>query len=225
VDRAIDSSSAQQRCIRGIDDRIDAFPGDVTHHQIDVSVRNHHRACLTSCVRCRMLRCLVSNDSSPAWQTGPVVHIILIEGNNGLEREGRDVFDTKIAIVLRNDLEQWQALNVTAFLVSGIVSQAPEIIGQPYIDGAGNGYNSMSVQPVVVLSADAAAISRIHLRAIARGIQCSLYVEEMFATGHDEANRAVFREYTPETASVVGIALRADRRIVDKITKGAHMHP
>ena len=31
------------------------------------------------------------------------------------------MFDTKIAIVLRDDLAAWQALNVTAFLTSGIV--------------------------------------------------------------------------------------------------------
>ena len=32
-------------------------------------------------------------------------------------------FDTKIAIVLRDDLETWQKLNVTAFLASGVAAQ------------------------------------------------------------------------------------------------------
>jgi hypothetical protein len=45
----------------------------------------------------------------------------------------------------------------------------------------------------------------------------------MFVTGHDAANRAVFSEYAPEDAKVVGIALRADKKIIDKITKGATM--
>jgi len=35
--------------------------------------------------------------------------------------------DTKIAVVLRDDLEVWQRLNVTAFLVSGIGWRAPEV--------------------------------------------------------------------------------------------------
>ena len=52
----------------------------------------------------------------------------------------------------------------------------------------------------------------------------SLYVEEMFATGHDTANRAVFAEFAPEEARVVGMALRAEKKVVDKITKGARMH-
>ncbi|SFQ39113.1 Protein of unknown function [Amycolatopsis rubida] len=29
-------------------------------------------------------------------------------------------FDTKIAVLLRDDLASWQRLNVTAFLVSGV---------------------------------------------------------------------------------------------------------
>lgn len=53
----------------------------------------------------------------------------------------------------------------------------------------------------------------------------SLYVDEMFSTGHDAANRAVFAEFAPDDAKVVGIALRAEKKLVDKITKGARMHP
>lgn len=134
------------------------------------------------------------------------------------------MFDTKIAIVLREDLAVWQKLNVTAFLVSGVVAQFPSVIGQPYRDRAGNLYNPMSVQPVIVLSADRAAIRAIHHRALDRGVTTSLYVEEMFATGHDAANRAVFEKFAPDDASVVGIALRAERKLVDKIAKGAKMH-
>lgn len=37
-------------------------------------------------------------------------------------------FDTKIAVVLRDDLLPWQELNVTAFLVSGIAAN-PELLG------------------------------------------------------------------------------------------------
>jgi hypothetical protein len=36
-------------------------------------------------------------------------------------RKGDSVFDTKIVIILRDDLKPWQELNVTAFLASGIV--------------------------------------------------------------------------------------------------------
>ena len=134
------------------------------------------------------------------------------------------MFDTKIAIVLRNNLASWQKLNVTAFLMSGVAGQTPEIIGEPYKDRAGNTYNALSIQPIIVLSADEATISTIHRRALERDVTSSLFIEEMFATGHDAANRAVFASYGPEDAMVVGIAMRADKKIVDKITKGATMH-
>lgn len=134
------------------------------------------------------------------------------------------MFDTKIAIILRDDLAVWQKLNVTAFLMSGIVAQTREIIGEPYRDGAGNVYNPLSIQPIVVMATDQEALRKIHQRSLERDVTTSLYIEEMFATGHDVANRQVFSEFSPDNAKVVGMALRADRKIVDKITKGAKLH-
>ncbi|WP_202297726.1 DUF2000 family protein [Mesorhizobium sp. 131-2-1] len=133
------------------------------------------------------------------------------------------MFDTKFAIVLRDDLAVWQKLNVTAFLTSGIVAQFPEIIGDPYRDRAGNIYNPLSIQPVIVLSADGSMLNAIHRRALERGVTTSAYIEEMFSTGHDAANRAVFAEFAPDDAKVAGIAVRAEKKLVDKITKGARM--
>ncbi|MGP4673643.1 DUF2000 family protein [Agrobacterium salinitolerans] len=134
------------------------------------------------------------------------------------------MFDTKIAVILRDDLAVWQKLNVTAFLMSGIVAQAREIIGEPYRDGAGNVYNPLFIQPIVVMATDQEALRKIHQRSLERDVTTSLYIEEMFATGHDVANRQVFSEFSPDDAKVVGMALRADRKIVDKITKGAKLH-
>ncbi|AYM12208.1 DUF2000 family protein [Agrobacterium tumefaciens] len=134
------------------------------------------------------------------------------------------MFDTKIAVILRDDLAVWQKLNVTAFLMSGLVAQTREIIGEPYRDGAGNVYNPLSVQPIVVMATDQEALRKIHQRSLEREVTTSLYIEEMFATGHDVANRQVFSEFSPDNAKVVGMALRADKKIVDKITKGAKLH-
>lgn len=134
------------------------------------------------------------------------------------------MFDTKIAIVLRDDLAPWQKLNVTAFLMSGITAQTPDIIGEPYRDGAGNVCNPLSTQPIVVMAADQETLRKIHHRALEREVIISLYIEEMFSTGHDVANRQVFSEFSPEDAKVVGLALRAEKKVVDKVTKGAKLH-
>jgi hypothetical protein len=135
------------------------------------------------------------------------------------------MFETKFSIVLRDNLAPWQALNVTAFLAGGIVGQYPRIIGEAYRDRSGNVYNALPIQPVLILTADSATLATIHRRALDRQVITSAYIEEMFKTGHDSANRAVFADYAPEEARLVGLALRADKKIVDKITKGARMHP
>ncbi len=134
------------------------------------------------------------------------------------------MFDTKIAIIVREDLATWQKLNVTAFLMSGIVGANPGVIGQPYRDRDGVTHLPISVQPIIVLSAPANVLTNIRKRARERGVDTAAYIEEMFATGHDEANRAVFSQHGADEANTVGIALRAEKKIVDKITKGATMH-
>lgn len=68
------------------------------------------------------------------------------------------MFNTKIAIIVRDDLATWQKLNVTAFLMSGITGANPGIIGSPYRDSENNLHSPMCVQPVIVLSADASAL-------------------------------------------------------------------
>ena len=134
------------------------------------------------------------------------------------------MFDTKIAIVLRDDLENWQKMNVVAFLTSGLIGQSPDILGEEYEDADGNKFNPLAVQPMIVLSGNGDTLSKIHGRALNREVKTSAYIEEMFKTGHDAANRAIFKEYGPEDAKIVGLALRAEKKIVDKITKGAKMH-
>jgi hypothetical protein len=134
------------------------------------------------------------------------------------------MFDTKIAIVVREDLATWQKLNVTAFLTSGLIGADAGLIGEPYEDAAGNRYNALAVQPMIVLAADCDQITAIYRRAMERGTRLSLYIEEMFATGHDAANRAAVKQHAPEAMNVVGLALRDERKLVDKITKGARMH-
>jgi hypothetical protein len=134
------------------------------------------------------------------------------------------MFETKIAVVVRDDLAVWQKLNVVAFLTSGIVGAHEGLLGVPYEDAAGNIYHPLMVQPAIVLSSDAGALRAIYLRTLERGVRVSLYIEEMFRTGHDAANRAAVRQYTPADMNVVGLALREEKKLVDKITKGARLH-
>ncbi len=134
-------------------------------------------------------------------------------------------FDTKIAVLVRDDLETWQRLNVTAFLVSGIVAEHPELIGKRYEDADGTDYLPLLGQPVVVLEADAATIKAAHARALGRTLPMSVYTREMFATGNDLANRAVVRRVARDDLDLVGIALHGPKNGVDKTVKGSRLHP
>jgi hypothetical protein len=75
-------------------------------------------------------------------------------------------------------LATWQKLNVTAFLTRGIVGAKKGLLGELYEDAAGNRYNPLVIQPVIVLSADKAAIKTIYRRAMDRGARLPLYIHE-----------------------------------------------
>ncbi len=134
-------------------------------------------------------------------------------------------FDTKIAVAVREDLAVWQKLNVTAFLASGIAGGVDGLLGKPYEDGDGNQYLAMLRQPVVVLAADAQTLSAACERACGRDLPMAIYTEEMFATGNDDDNRAAVRAVPAADARYVGIAVYGPRNAVDKVFKGAKMHP
>ena len=134
-------------------------------------------------------------------------------------------FETKLAVVLRDDLAVWQKTNVTAFLVSGIAATEPETVGEAYRDASGNQYLPMFVQPVLVYEADSAALRRAYQRAMQRGVTPAIYTAELFATGHDEANRAAVARVPAEDLDLVGIAFRAERKTVDKIVDRLRFHP
>lgn len=133
-------------------------------------------------------------------------------------------FDTKIAVLLRDDLQVWQRLNVTAFLASGIAAD-PELLGEPYSDSDDTPYLPMFRQPVLVLTGDFAVLTAAHERAVRRGLPTAVFTEELFTTGHDEANRAAVRAVARADLKLVGLAVHGPRNAVDKVLKGATLHP
>jgi hypothetical protein len=135
------------------------------------------------------------------------------------------IFTTKFAIVLREDLETWQKLNVTAFLTSGIIGANPNLIGAPYEDAAGGIYHALLIQPAIVLSAPAERMQEIFRRARERPLRFSLYIDDMFSTSHDDANRDAVRQRNPDDMRIAGVGLHGERNVIDKITKGARLHP
>ncbi|MCZ2812740.1 DUF2000 domain-containing protein [Modestobacter sp. VKM Ac-2979] len=132
---------------------------------------------------------------------------------------------TKIAVLLREDLATWQALNVTAFLVSGITATGPELVGEPYEDADGTGYLPMLRQPVLVLAGAAELLRAARTRALERSLTPAVFTAELFSTPGDEQNRAAVRAVAGADLDLVGLAVHGPRNAVDKVMKGARMHP
>jgi hypothetical protein len=133
-------------------------------------------------------------------------------------------FETKIAVVIRDDLPVWQKLNVTAFTVSGIAATEREAVGLPYEDGSGNLYLPMLGQPVLVFAADAAAVGAAYDRLMAVGLRAAIFTEELFSTGNDVDNRAVVKATPRDSLHLVGFAFRAPRKAADKVLAGLKLH-
>ncbi|HET6988943.1 MAG TPA: DUF2000 domain-containing protein [Kribbella sp.] len=133
-------------------------------------------------------------------------------------------FDTKIAVLLRDDLAVWQRLNVTAFLVSGIAGTHPEVVGEPYEDAEGIRYLPMFRQPVMVFEGSKEFMATAHERALKREIEHSVFTQDLFATGNDRDNRAAVKAVSTADLDLVGIAVYGPKNAVDKILKGAAKH-
>jgi len=148
-----------------------------------------------------------------------------MDADSDIDTDGEPIrFDTKIAVVLRDDLEVWQRLNVTSFLVSGIGQRDPAVIGEPYADADGTQYLPMFRQPVLVFEGGKELLAKAHERAVARGVALSVFTADLFATGNDRDNRAAVRAVPRADLDLVGIAVYGPRGAVDKIVKGARMH-
>jgi hypothetical protein len=135
-------------------------------------------------------------------------------------------FDTKVAVVVRDDLAVWQRMNVVAFLMSGVVAGAGEqVVGPAYVDASDREYLPMLVQPVLVFEASGAKLRTVHARAVSREIPFAIYTFDLFSTGHDDDNRAAVRAVATDDLDLVGIGLRAPHKQADGVLRGLKRHP
>jgi hypothetical protein len=58
-----------------------------------------------------------------------------------------------------------------------------------------------------------------------RGLPLAVFTADLFATGGDGENRAAVAAVAGAGLDLVGIALHGPRNAVDKVVKGARMHP
>jgi hypothetical protein len=131
---------------------------------------------------------------------------------------------TKAAIVVRYDLLTWQKLNVAAFLSTSFVIEDENLAGKPYLDQAGTRYARLTSQPILIYSGDLPALRRALDRALGRGLIPAVYVQEMFATMDDESNRMTVSQQERGSLNLAGIAIRGERKTIDKVLDGLRFH-
>lgn len=125
---------------------------------------------------------------------------------------------------MRDDLATWQKLNVACFLAGGLVGSYPELAGERYRDASGRAYGPLIRQPILVFAADAAGLATALQRANERGVDVSIYTSDLFRTGNDCDNRAAVAAVATEALDLVGLAVHAERKTIDKITRGLSLH-
>ena len=72
---------------------------------------------------------------------------------------------------------------------------------------------------------DRAGPQAAHRIARDRELTLAPFVHAVFATGHDEANRAVFRAQPADDLDPAGMALHGPKKALDKAVKGLSLHP
>jgi len=80
-------------------------------------------------------------------------------------------------------------------------------------------------QPVLVYAADGALLATVRERAAGRGLPMMIYTEELFRTGNDDDNRAAVSAVRAGELNLVGVAVYGPRNAIDKVFKGAKLHP
>ena len=129
-------------------------------------------------------------------------------------------FDTKIAVVLREDLPIWQRLNMTAFLCSGIAATVEGIVGEPYQDASEQLYLPMFRQPVLVFRATADELRKAYARAHARDLRIAIFTDDLSMGGAAEFGDIVARANAALSAGCDVLPVCNDRASVAKLLDG-----
>lgn len=136
------------------------------------------------------------------------------------------MFDTKIAMVIREDLLTWQKLNVAAFLAGAVAIQFPQTHGQAFVNASGSTFLPFIKQPILIYKADdEAQLKRAFQRAKDRELAIGIYTHPLFSTKNEDGNHAEIAQYTDDTQELVGLIVYGENRKVDKALSGLTYHP
>jgi hypothetical protein len=135
------------------------------------------------------------------------------------------MYDNKIAVVILNDLANWQKLNVTSFLASSVAISFPETHGAPLVSASGTPYLPFLKHPILIYSADSSEmLKRAFTRARERDLQVGIYTRQLFATKNEGENLAEIAKCTDADLDLVGIVVYGENKKVDKALDKLKFH-
>ena len=135
------------------------------------------------------------------------------------------MYDHKIALIIRNDLQSWQKLNVASFLASSIAIKFPDTHGKEFINASGSAYLPFIKHPILIYKAEnEAELKRAFTRATDRELSIGIYTEPLFTTKNEEENHIEIAKHTDESQTLVGIAIYGEAKKVSKTLDGLKFH-
>ena len=135
----------------------------------------------------------------------------------------KEIFTTKIAIVLEEGLQSWQELNITAFLGSAVASHFPQTMGPAFEDGSNVKYLGIFRQPVMIFSATTSQLKDVYKASRSRNLEIGIYTRPIFSTQGDE-NLAAIKSVKEEDQDLVGMLIYGAKGLVDRSLSGLKLH-
>ena len=136
------------------------------------------------------------------------------------------MYDNKVAMVILGDLQDWQKLNVAAFLASSVAVKFPEIHGRPFVTSSKTEYLPFIKHPVLIYKAEnQEQIKKAFNRAKERSLQIGIYTRPLFTTKNEDQNLEEIAKYPDEEQDLVGIVIYGENKSVDKAHKDLKFHP
>jgi hypothetical protein len=134
-------------------------------------------------------------------------------------------YDKKITIIIKNDLQNWQKLNVAAFLASSVAIKFPDTHGNPFINASNSEYLPFIKHPILIFKADTQAeMKRALNKAKERALSIGIYTEPLFATKSEEENLIEIAKCKDEEQNLVGVIIYGETSKVNKALEGLKFH-
>ena len=135
------------------------------------------------------------------------------------------MYDNKIALIIKIDLQSWQKLNVACFLASSIAIKFPDTHGKEFINASGSEYPPFIKHPILIYEAKSEVeIKRAFNRAKERALFIGIYTEPLFSTKNEAENHIEISKCTDENQILVGIAIYGENKKVNKALDGLKFH-